>query len=514
MSRNSDVKKSNFSAQTTLPETTYFDFVSNGQNFRISKANLLTALGVTGTIVQKGTSGLAILNKDGTVNEIRNLVGGPGTSISYNTEGGIEITQALYSGDAGSPILDESGDTYIIRNLVPGDGVSIAPSGDNLVVSVSGVPAASNVVIVNEMSDFPTAVDSVITLGDDSAYLISAHLSTANRFVMGNNTIVYAADARVSSITYTGTGNMFTSSNDTNKVGSLTCICATGTFLDWTGTPGGGHQFLLRDSVISAKTLGTCTDCDGFSAANVILNCTVDGFTFAGTNNFVSFSDFVSAISAGKLIDLGSSTNTAVSIRDGAVYSSSGSYILSGLADSGNIASGSLGNVINIRNLGTGSFTETIEAKDSLWEFFHNEGIADSVTSILALHAGGTITISTQDVPVIIGATWTYGHESRISGTSGGRWTYTGKGAHVNINGAITAECAAQTKNFTFYLYKNGVEIPNSDFVRALKAGDPGSIAVAWQEDLETDDYLELWVENNENTANCVINSIKMTVIG
>ena len=55
---------------------------------------------------------------------------------------------------------------------------------------VTRVPAASNVVIVNSMSDFPTAVSGVITLGDDSAYLVSANLSTANRFVMGLNTLL------------------------------------------------------------------------------------------------------------------------------------------------------------------------------------------------------------------------------------------------------------------------------------------------------------------------------------
>ena len=86
-------KKSDFPASTTIDDTSTLDFVINGQNFKITKANFLTALGVTGTISQIGAvTGTPVLDVSGSPDFlIRNLEAGIGIAISTSPENGITI---------------------------------------------------------------------------------------------------------------------------------------------------------------------------------------------------------------------------------------------------------------------------------------------------------------------------------------------------------------------------------------------------------------------------------------
>ena len=62
-------KKSDFLAKTSVTSGAYMDFFVNSTNYKISYANFISGLGVTGTIVTLGSgSGTPILNVSGTVN--------------------------------------------------------------------------------------------------------------------------------------------------------------------------------------------------------------------------------------------------------------------------------------------------------------------------------------------------------------------------------------------------------------------------------------------------------------
>ena len=88
--------KSDFTALTTIEDGSTFDFVINGQNFKITKANLLTALGVTGTLSQTGpVTAVPVLDLTSAPDYlIRNLVAGDNISIAVGPENGIVISTA------------------------------------------------------------------------------------------------------------------------------------------------------------------------------------------------------------------------------------------------------------------------------------------------------------------------------------------------------------------------------------------------------------------------------------
>ena len=91
--RGRGIKKSKFIAKTVIPSDATFDFVSNGENFKITIADFLTALNVTGSIVQVGDAlDQPVLDIQGSVNGIRNLRAGTGVTITQHASGSIEIS--------------------------------------------------------------------------------------------------------------------------------------------------------------------------------------------------------------------------------------------------------------------------------------------------------------------------------------------------------------------------------------------------------------------------------------
>ncbi len=553
MTRERDIKISDLTVLNSMESSDSLVLVRNGQNFSISYSDLVASLGALGTLTTLGEStGVPVLDTDSLDYKIRNFINGSGVSIGSSPEDGVKISHNFtVNSDGQSTLINPTADSPTLRSLVSGPGVAVSDNtnsikiGHNLTVNADGDvtildsptadspilpsieggagisvsktdnvitieesagPVSSKTVIINSMSDFPDAVADVRTLEDDTYYFITTDLTTSDRFVVGNSMVFGGSDAQVVTFTYTGSGTLFTSLNDTNKFRDITFIGTSGTFLDWTSSLGSGDIVQFRNVQGTFSSLGTLTGADACAFADCNFTCITDGMTFTGANGLISFADGICALTAGTLIDLGAATTTGFSLRNAWVVAPSGTTILSGLADSGNVAAGSLASVLNVRLIGEGTFLNNISESDDLWDFAHCSGAVDSLTSALAVNAGATVTIAVVDTPVIIGVTWTTTHESRISGTAGGRWTYTGKGSHVSILASITADIVSGTKiSCTFYYYKNGVIISGSAVQRDFTAGNTGNFSMPWAEDLETDDYIEIFAENNDGTANIEI---------
>ena len=157
------VKKSNFTALDNIPDDATLDFVSNGSNFKITKADFITALGVTGTLSQLGDPlGTPILNIAGTDNQIRNLEAGAGIGVSVSPNLGAEIKHNFQAGTAGQAVLtDITLASPVIRNIVGITGVSVAVSSDGKNLEVGGTTVGlANRVVVSTASDLAGLLDS------------------------------------------------------------------------------------------------------------------------------------------------------------------------------------------------------------------------------------------------------------------------------------------------------------------------------------------------------------------
>ena len=132
-------RKSDFVAQDTVPANSFMDYFVDNTNYRISYTNLVSGLGVTGTIVTTG-SGTAtpVLEKDGTINKIRNIENGSGIAASISGTDGVEIKHNFTVDATGSPLmLNTTATSPTFVSLLAGSGITLSAVGNVIAISAN-----------------------------------------------------------------------------------------------------------------------------------------------------------------------------------------------------------------------------------------------------------------------------------------------------------------------------------------------------------------------------------------
>jgi len=517
MSRTKDVRKSDFNAKSAALTGDYFDFVRSGQNFRISFDNLLTSLGVSGALAPVGdVTAIATLLQSGGVNYIRGILGGSGILASLTVGGAIKIGHNFDINKTGAPIMaNETADQPTLRSLVGGTGITVAASGDIIQISESGTPGSTKTVYVYEESDFPAAITGIITLADNTEYLLVNDVSTASRFILGVNTVVAGSDGSLITLTYTGALTMFTGIDKSVKFRDIALTCASGTLFDISSTTG-AHIFRYVNGGVTCNNVGTFTHLNILYMYNVLFyEITTQGFLFSGDFNVALFDTLALIIPAGTGdgFNLQTATFDTFSINKILFTVDTTGNCLTGAAASANINAGGLGTVFNCQQNGSADFLNgNITSFDNLWEMHENSDVPNSIDLAFVTHAAATITIAASGTPVIVGATWVAEDVHRFTATAGGRFTYVGKGAHLSFTASISADITVGTDDITFFLYKNGVQIANSAVTREFTSGDIGNLSMLWEDLAETDDYYELWVQNDDTAVDVEIDKIILRI--
>jgi uncharacterized protein YaaN involved in tellurite resistance len=124
-------------------------------------------------------------------------------------------------------------------------------------------------------------------------------------------------------------------------------------------------------------------------------------------------------------------------------------------------------------------------------------------------------TISTIDTPVVATFTATDELSQNVTISTAGRITYDGTVARplsVDINTTIIT-ASGSAIDVTVYLAKNGSVIANSAR-QSIGAGatDPVNTTTSWLLSMATNDYLEIWIENNTDTTNLILQDAVLRV--
>lgn len=508
-----DVKKSQFIEVLSNETTDRFDFTRGSQNLAISFVNLAASLGVSGTLSSLGEiTAIPVLQQIGGVNYIRALLAGSGIAVDVSPQNGIEISHNFTVDNGGVPIMiNEGSSSPIFRSIEGGTGINVSGSGNSIQIATSGIPASTKTVVIYGIDDFPAPVAGVITLLTDTEYKLQNDVSSANRFVMAENTVLSGADGSLIELEYTGSGTMFTASDVNFKIKDIILRCDSGTLFDMSSSTG-AHRFRQYTCNCYCNNIGSIDGMGVVYFFSVVFLVTTQGMTFSNNNNVVIFdtSSFTIASGAGNAIDLGTATFSVFTIDKAISLLNTSGYFLTGLTGSGNINANGLGSIINTRNLGTSPLLNNISPYDDSWEIQLNSEVMNSLDLCLMTHGGATVAITALATPAIIGATWTEHQAHRFTTTAGGRFTYDGKGTHVSITASISADIVTATDNCSFFLYLNGAQITASRVIRSLTAGSIGNIVLIWAVELETSDYLEIWVQNDD--TNVDINIYSATV--
>lgn len=514
MVRERDIKKSQFIEVLATETGDYFDIVRNGQNFKVSRATLITDFGASGPLEALGEiTGTPILSVIADTNYIRNIISGAGVIASISAQNGVRLDHNFTVDKTGVPLMiNESATSPTFRSIQAGTGITVGGAGDIIQIATSGTPGSTKTVQVFEEGDFPAPVAGVITLADDTEYFIQNDITTANRFVIGNNTVIKGSDAVTITLTYTGSTTLFTAVDKEFKLADLRIIAATGTLFDISSS--GTNLFRCYNSTLYAYNIGNFDSMLITYFLSCLITCLNTGITFSGTHvvALISACSLTNSSATSNTIDIGVATFNSFYLDRLLFNSNSTGYLLEGAASSANIVSSGLGSIFNCQQLGTGPFlSSNITSYDDRWEMILNPAIINSLDLALTTHSGGTITITTAATPVIIGATWTSVDMHRFTHTVGGRWTYNGKGSHVAIDASISATVAVSSYACTFYVYINGVQITASGITRTL-SGSVGNISLIWETALATNDYIEIWCQNDTSNVDIVINAIKLRI--
>jgi hypothetical protein len=134
MYRQSGIKISQFIDNDLLTGESVFTFVKDSTNYKITYADFLSQLGVTGTIAPLGgISGVEVLDVQGTVNYIRNIEAGAGINVALNVGDGITVEHNFLVDGTGETILlnpTNSQPTFV--SLVAGNGVTLTSINDTI----------------------------------------------------------------------------------------------------------------------------------------------------------------------------------------------------------------------------------------------------------------------------------------------------------------------------------------------------------------------------------------------
>jgi hypothetical protein len=154
------------------------------------------------------------------------------------------------------------------------------------------------------------------------------------------------------------------------------------------------------------------------------------------------------------------------------------------------------------------------KANDNFDELYGYEA-ADTYGLASVLANATETTISTIDTPVVATFTATDELSQNVTISAAGRITYDGTVARplsVDINTTIITALGTAI-DVTVYLAKNGSVIANSAR-QSIGAGAtaPVNTTTSWLLSMATNDYLEIWIENNTDTTNLILQDAVLRV--
>jgi len=387
-----------------------------------------------------------------------------------------------------------------------------------------GGETADNVVVINEEADFPVQDATTITIEDNTAYQIGSSFNTAKTFVMQGGEIYSEVASLISpSITYTGTGTLFSCNLNRGTLRNLSVDCTNGTVFEVIGDGTANPNYRIN---IDLLLVTDCVNLGDMTNAGAIVASTLQVVNFSGTyalqfsgTGGVIYSlircGIFGAPAGSTVIDFGNSTCNEIEIENGFFQGDASATAISGLIDSGNVTSG---NLASITGTNVTSFTtplNNISTEDFRWIFRDNAGIIDGITdALLSLQSSSTTTISAVNTPVKLDATWTVEQESQMDADTTGRATCLREsGVNLPVTALVNLEpISGSDVPLSIYIAKNGTEITNSRQQTSATNTKPQQVTAIWQDTLENGDYYEIFVENNDNDDNIIVNTAILRV--
>lgn len=392
--------------------------------------------------------------------------------------------------------------------------VTVISDGSNWNIISSGiVKARNNFVLVQSTADLPAPVSGVITLVAGTTYEINGTIMLTSKINL-NGCYLIGKDANNDKLIYTpASGELFTGTKGgTIKTLTLAAITTGAKLfnLDLAST----ENLVFRDNVIAnCKDVGLVKGgyIVFFSVVNYSAN--TSGITYQDVNhllldNTAWFSTNSNTFE--KLVGTFSMIEKLGGFSHGSTANSAIALDVAGIVNITDAAT-----FKNTAMMGTGTRVNgTFSGK---WEV-ECPGITtekdDVATGNLYLTSAAATTFSAVNTPTKVLCTTTGVGFFRVSSSTSNRLVYDGiKTRRFSVVASVSVTSQSANKYFSFYIYKNGVKLPESEQAMRLSTGvDKGSLTITCTVQLSTNDYVEIWAANTSDASSMTVETMNLTI--
>ena len=392
--------------------------------------------------------------------------------------------------------------------------LTVISDGSNWNVTNSGlVKGRNNFVLVQSTADLPAPVAGVITLAAGTTYEINGTITLTSKINL-NGCYLIGKDANNDKLIYTpSSGELFTGTKG-GTIKTLTLAAITTGAKLFNLDLGASENLIMRDNVIAnCKEVGLVKG--GYIVFFSVINYSgnTNGITYQDvdhllldntawfSNNYNTYEKFVGTFSMieklGGFCD-GVSGNGVVEID------------VAGITDITDAATFKNTAMIGAVTRVNGSFS-------GKWEV-ECPGITtekdDVSTGNLYLTSNSSTSFSAVNTPTKVLCTTTGTGLFRVSSPASNRLRYDGiKTRRFSVMASLSVTAQSANKNFSFYIYKNGVKLPESEQAMRLSTGvDKASITLSCTIQLATNDYIEIWAANTSDASSMTVETMNLTI--
>jgi hypothetical protein len=409
--------------------------------------------------------------------------------------------------------------------LEPGDTIRCWAIDNTTWVIIGGIgafvpgSAESVYTYVTSASDFPAAVDGLITITSGS-YLLDGNIDlNGDRILVTGKATIAGTSSETAFLTSTGLAvdTALITALDSIPMQNLTIhdvdmafniddSLALGTLaVDW--------YALNVDTVTKIGRIGTVSNflwlnsawlsSQGLRFDGTVGTIGIQGSLLLGDGSAANLVELESTAVVDRRFKLTDSSVIAFGSTQGVVVDAAATVPVEGLI------------LRDLNFSGGGTYLSGVTAADDEARFEGNRGISNTISlGVMFMHGNATVTtISGVDTPTKVLGTTTVGSAGQKFTHTDNRLTYNGALTNYFQVHAVASVTGSSSKVAGFYVAVNGVAISESEMYATTNTGGRAeSIGIQHVVELQTGDYVEIWIENATDSTNFTVEDLNVHI--
>lgn len=375
----------------------------------------------------------------------------------------------------------------------------------------------STYILVDSLTDIPSPVAGVRTLGDNITYVITNTFDLlGDRLVCGQNTTILGGSSENCRIKSTGlVGTALITSNWSLPIRNVTIEADIALNLDASSNPNQALDW-FGVNFTNCSSAGTIKGYSNFIATDCAL-LDSGGFTFDGTIGTIGFIQTIFNTAPGTTaitIPATATIQRRIRLNICPFVVLAGETALN-ISTSASIPVESY--ILDTCNFsGGGTYISGVQHTDNKALFTENKGIVNSAAiSGMFMSANAVVTdIVTQGVAVKMAGNTTPAAINQKFTHSTGRLTYTGAITRFfKVTYTATAVAATANKQIGFYVSKTGTLVTESEqYVTTNANSRAEAVTIQCIIELTTNDWIEPWIENDTDNTDVTVTFLNLIV--